>query len=303
MKKKIEAELVSIAHRLLKIKNYKETVQLHDEVKKLYDQLTLLKFYEENTELADKSIKKFEQKIEKIVVGSVELDEDDFAETTEDNPLTSKEHITEIEKELFENIPVLDNDLQNDAPDAVEEETEGLVSKDHLQEMGNELFETVASLPNLEMPKAEEKTSEIIGTTVSKQISMDDVLIHEYKETDFVKKEEKEEAIEAEKIVEIEDTEEEHTEIEETIVEETVKKEVFGKALVLSLNDKIAFEKHLFNGNADDLNRVISQLNTFSNFKEAKEFLLDFVKPDYENWKGKEEFETRFVELVETKFS
>ena len=38
MKKKIEAELVSLAHRLLKMNNYKDTVQLHNDVTIIVDE-------------------------------------------------------------------------------------------------------------------------------------------------------------------------------------------------------------------------------------------------------------------------
>ena len=38
-------------------------------------------------------------------------------------------------------------------------------------------------------------------------------------------------------------------------------------------------------------------------FEEAKSFVLDFVKPDYNNWEGNEEFEARFMEIVEKKFN
>ena len=69
------------------------------------------------------------------------------------------------------------------------------------------------------------------------------------------------------------------------------------------LNDRIAFEKKLFGGSTDDYNRVLSQLNTFESFDEAKGFIEDFVKPDYNNWDGKEEFENRFLEFIERKFS
>lgn len=75
-----------------------------------------------------------------------------------------------------------------------------------------------------------------------------------------------------------------------------------ARALNLGLNDRIAFEKNLFGGSGEDLNRVISQLNTFDTFDEAKEFIADMVKPDYNNWQGKEEYEERFLALVEKKF-
>ena len=44
------------------------------------------------------------------------------------------------------------------------------------------------------------------------------------------------------------------------------------------LNDRIGFEKHLFGGSSEDLNRVLSQLSTYANFSEAQEFIEDMVK-------------------------
>ncbi|OYQ47968.1 hypothetical protein CHU92_00885, partial [Flavobacterium cyanobacteriorum] len=75
------------------------------------------------------------------------------------------------------------------------------------------------------------------------------------------------------------------------------------KTINLGLNDRIAFEKNLFGGSGEDLNRVISQLNTLNTFREAQDFINDLVKPDYNNWKGKEEYEERLMELVEKRFS
>ena len=56
MKKKLEAELISIAHRVLKLKNRSETIKLQEEARKLYEQLTILRFYEENIEVVEKEI-------------------------------------------------------------------------------------------------------------------------------------------------------------------------------------------------------------------------------------------------------
>ena len=41
----------------------------------------------------------------------------------------------------------------------------------------------------------------------------------------------------------------------------------------IDLNDRIVFVKHLFEGNQEDFNRVLSQLNTFKTEKEAKKFM------------------------------
>ena len=336
MKKKIEGELISIAHRLLKLKNHTETVQLHEEVKKLYEQLTLLKFYEANTALVNEEFSEavFEEKVEKIVVGTIEV-EDEEEEMME---MASKEHIAQIEEELFEK-----NDISHEAfPGNGEDEIE-MASKEHIAQITEELFEkneisheafpakeskeeVIAEevKPEVTEVKEEQKeitsNPEIIGTKVSKQISMDDILVHDYQATMFVKKDEPIieeliaepvfEAVQPEVTFEEEISEEVKEELakveeiqpEEIVVEPKAEPIPTGKAIVLGLNDKIAFEKNLFAGNGDDLQRVLSQLNTFTNWDEAKSFVLDFVKPDYNNWENKEEFEVRFLEIVENKF-
>jgi hypothetical protein len=77
----------------------------------------------------------------------------------------------------------------------------------------------------------------------------------------------------------------------------------FAKTISFGLNDKIAFEKQLFGGSSEDLNRVISQLSTFDTFDEAENFIDDMVKPDYNNWEGKDDYVARFMEIVEKKFA
>lgn len=78
--------------------------------------------------------------------------------------------------------------------------------------------------------------------------------------------------------------------------------DIYNSTISIGLNDRIGFEKHLFNGSAEDFNRVLSQLNTVNSWEEALSFIEDLVKPDYNNWDGKEEYETRFMELVEKRF-
>lgn len=79
--------------------------------------------------------------------------------------------------------------------------------------------------------------------------------------------------------------------------------ENFQKEFKVGLNDKLAFVKHLFNNNMEDYNRVISQLSTINTEERSIAFVVNMVKPDYKNWEGKEEYETRFMELIARKFS
>ena len=74
------------------------------------------------------------------------------------------------------------------------------------------------------------------------------------------------------------------------------------KGFNIGLNDKIAFTKSLFDGNEEEYNRVVSQLQTYSSWDEAFKFLNHTVKPDYNNWEGKEEIEKRFLKYIENNF-
>ena len=76
----------------------------------------------------------------------------------------------------------------------------------------------------------------------------------------------------------------------------------FSKGLQIDLNDRLAFIKHLFNKNTNDYQRAISQISTFQDWNQAKAFILEMVKPDYDNWKGKELYEERFFKIIENNF-
>ncbi|MCJ7467919.1 MAG: hypothetical protein MUO53_14650 [Maribacter sp.] len=71
----------------------------------------------------------------------------------------------------------------------------------------------------------------------------------------------------------------------------------------IDLNNRLAFVKHLFNGSSEDYNRVLSQLNTIKTEERSIAFITNMVKPDYNNWQGKEEYENRFMELISRRFS
>ncbi|WP_051205287.1 hypothetical protein [Salinimicrobium xinjiangense] len=74
------------------------------------------------------------------------------------------------------------------------------------------------------------------------------------------------------------------------------------KGINIGLNDRLAFVKHLFDGSTSDYNRVLSQLNTIKSKEEAFNFVANMVKPDYNNWEGKEDYESRFLTIIEKKF-
>lgn len=289
MKKKLEAELISIAHRVLKLKNRSETKQLQEEARKLYEQLTVLRFYEENIEIAKQeiSIEALEQKLEATKTPIIE------------KPIVEKTVETTIEAEV-------NNSTPNETVPVVEEKKE-------------------------EAPIVEEAPIEETPATIQSNI-FDGVLVDDYKEIDFVKVEDVPQEVakvtetifekvevplfnEPEPIAKTAIKEELQADVEEQTV--SVKKEPskidepktmslndrLTRGISIGLNDRIAFEKKLFGGSSDDFNRVLSQLNTFDTFEEVTGFINDFIKPDYNNWAGSEEYEIRFLEIIEKKFN
>ena len=70
----------------------------------------------------------------------------------------------------------------------------------------------------------------------------------------------------------------------------------------IGLNDRLAFVNHLFENNNEDYDRVLSQLTTMDSFEEISDFIENIIKPDYNNWEDKADYESRFLEIIEKKF-
>src|SRR5690606_17485976 len=79
--------------------------------------------------------------------------------------------------------------------------------------------------------------------------------------------------------------------------------DIANKGLNIGLNDRLAFIKHLFEGQSEDYSRVLSQINTMENFEEAQTFIKGKVKPDYNYWLNKDEYSERFMNIIEKSFN
>ncbi len=326
MKRKLEAELISIAHRILKLKNKSELAQLQQETLKLYEKISVLRFVEENfsdvkptigyasAEKEVEAIYEARENAETDILGENNAEEFEnteiiLTETEEvnDSPLvdTVEEVTSEKEEEEIEN--------SDDEEESVVDEEPEMVEDVHDEEVDDaEVIEEpeIEFAPLFEI--SEDEKPEII---LPKQITLEDFLSEGHVEPIFVRAEQsysnettttqKNAADEIESVTKVEVVETKKTQF---VIDHHEPKTVslndsLSKTINIGLNDRIGFEKHLFGGSSEDLNRVLSQLSTFSNFSEAEEFIQDMVKPDYNNWTGKEEYEARFMEIVEKKFS
>jgi len=313
MKKRLEAELLSIAHRILKLKNKSEVDQLYHETQKLYEALTVLKFYGDNYEQVKSEIAVDD--LEEKLSASLEEKAPETPITVAE-PIALEEPKEEVIAETKEEVVVEEEVVSEAAPEEViEEETvvvgEITIDEEEVEEQLEEeaeaksdidfaaMFELAAESPNEiedEKPVVEEVKAE------TKQISFEELLGENYNEPVFVKPNDiTKPAGKKEKI------EEKAEEKSDVIVDREEGKSLslndkLSKTINIGLNDRMGFVKFLFGDSTEDYNRVLSQLNTFSTFEEAKDFIEEIIKPDYNNWEGADEFAERFIGLVEKKF-
>ncbi|MCG9792196.1 hypothetical protein [Flavobacterium algicola] len=383
MKKRLEADLISIAHRILQLKNKSDVNQLFLETQKLYEKLSVLRFVEEQygevkptighaamvNDVAsfydneDPIIPVLVQDnvLEAATATEVEVSETLIAVVEEPavEALTSEENKVE---ENLESVSATETTLEEEINEAIEleealleeeplvdeiatiEENEELVQLETAEEediteddVEEELFEEQnieeeveeeieieeepvlppAFVPNFALSEKEEEEVEISPVAVvtppkkadAIQISFEDLLGANYNEPQFVKVDEVPvippapifEPVKAvEEIVEV-------AVVKEEVPEKVAPKsfslnDKLSKGIEIDLNDQIAFVKHLFGNSREDYNRVLNQLITFDNFYETKAFIDQMVKPDYNEWKGKEDYEERFMDIIEKKF-
>ncbi len=330
MKKKLEAELISIAHRILKLKNKSEIVQLHQETQKLYEKLTVLRFVEENfsdvkptigqSEIEDKIEAAFQTVLEKEAPEALtETAIEATKEPEADEPVAPEAEET-VEETVAEEAP------EEKANEVVEEETVATSEEESQTEEqapleteqepepetpGGEIPETETEetfKPAFELSfdaKPEEPVKEEVKSA-SPQISFDDLLGADYVDPVFVKPEDlaKEKELAANAVIPIGRSYNDNAPVIQINKDNaTTLNDRLSKGIIIGLNDRIAFMNHLFANSSEDYNRVLSQLITFDTFEEAQNFIETIVKPDYNNWEGKEEYATRFMEIVEKKFS
>ncbi|MGL3000844.1 hypothetical protein [Flavobacterium sp. RSSB_23] len=297
MKKRLEADLVSIAHRILQLKNKSDVNVLFLETQKLYEKLAILKFVEENLGDIKPTIGQaaIEAEIEKAF---------DLPEIKTEIPTT--EAVIETEQETaIKTVSIVDQLLDTIAPE--ESILEAITSETATNEIEektpisfapsideSEVINETATQPSIAI---EQKKNEAV------QISFEELLGGNYSEAQFVKVD----AVETLKTNPTNTSFDLAFDKVETLTEEKENKakslnEKLAKGIAIDLNDRIGFVKHLFGNSNEDYNRVLSQLNSFNNFYETKTFIDEMVKPDYNNWEGKDDYANRFMEIVEKKF-
>jgi len=278
MHKKLEADLMSLAHSILQMKNRDDVFALEEKAKIISSKLSMLAFVETyiNTtpnlketkeELIASVEKAFENKeLQTVIEATVKVVEEQ--ETPKETP---KETLKEAPIEAEVEPEVLDKGQELDTGEIDDnlsiEAEENIVSDQPLDALEETLF-----------------SSEVLEETPQEEAAdVEQIKIHTLEEElkDTIPVDVMANLFEMAQPVSLNDT--------------------LTNNIQIGLNDRIAFVKNLFDGSQEDFNRVVSQLNSFKTEKEAIKFINKMVKPDYK-WGEQEELETRFMEIIQRKF-
>jgi hypothetical protein len=246
MKKKLESELMSIAHRILKLKGKEDVIKMHLEVQALYEKLSVLKFAEENI--------------------------------NDENPSIGSN------SSFF---GMLDNAFNNSISDTIEVEDKIYINLDDIEEE--------------DIMKSGMKTIKDMVEHMPLDTDNEDVLETPISQKQYLKNDFEHIIADFKNMPVFEPVFKNQNGFSED--KKSLNDRLKAKNLNIGLNDKLAFIKHLFEGKAEDYERVLSQINTSGSFIEASKLIQNIVKPDYNNWLGKEEIEERFMEIIESKFN
>ncbi|WKD85146.1 hypothetical protein KCTC32516_00485 [Polaribacter huanghezhanensis] len=269
MHKKLAADLTSIAHSILQLKNKEDVLVLKEKAYEVYEKLTVLAYVDEylkDTPNATETKEALLEKIEKSAKKTVVIEE-----------VTSEEEVVienKVEEEQTEK-EVLIDEIEEEK---VAVEVEGVIEEELVEEQ--EIVEEIIEQPFDELEQTlfsaesvEEKTEIKDKKTITLEEELHDTISIEVAADLF----------------------------EKPAIKKSLNDQL-QQNIHIGLNDRIAFVKNLFNGSQEEFNRVVSQLNTLKTAKEAKKFINKMVKPDYD-WSSQEEYEERFFAIIERKFA
>tara|TARA_R110000851_G_scaffold333364_1_gene512499 strand:- start:233713 stop:234504 length:792 start_codon:yes stop_codon:yes gene_type:complete len=236
--------------------------------------------------------------------------------------------VKQLVGELYEKLSVLEY-LENQIEDAAHpplptsldsksfreqnwfKEPEPVPQPAHKEDLIEPLMEKIKDIV-AQMPEESERIDELLDEMLPKNPETKTVEIQEKPTTKYAKNDLEEFASAYQQMPEFERKNTqifpksvEGKEASKTLTESRARSinDTLNKGLNIGLNDRLAFIKHLFEGQTEDYTRVLSQINTMESFEEAQRFIKGNVKPDYNHWLNKEEYSERFMNIIEKRFN
>ncbi|WP_417785663.1 hypothetical protein [Tenacibaculum sp.] len=309
MHKKLASDLTSLAHSILQMKNREDVFELKQKAYEVYEKLSVLAYVEEYINNTPNPIKNREELLKDVLLAEEKKRAEALVEEEKIHVESEKEVVSNLIAEVEKKEELIQEEIK------VEKSTEQIeknIQKEelleerkvhHLEEDLKEGFEQEA-----------DEIAEKVIQGINEEIITNDIIEQPFDELEELLHGDAEDVKNDVKDVGERKTPTLEDELQDTISVDVMtdlftkaepKKSLndhFQQTIQIDLNDRIAFVKHLFDGDQNDFNRVISQLNTFKTEKEAKKFINKMIKPDYD-WSEKEEYENRLLEIVERRFA
>ncbi len=293
MKKVLEDELMSLAHRILKLRNRAEIHELKEEAAVLYEKLSVLSFAEKHFDGVKPTIQKHD--VEKSIKADhyESHEESDYPDGTEYNEEQIYEHNTEKIKDIVSQMPYeseqVDKFFEEESQDKTEDPKDESTSKteEGLEDFGVHFDD----LPDFE--PAPDTTEEPENKNEEEKKS------EKPEAEDEAKKESK--ASEEDK----KDNEPEQKPQRTMDLFSQGKKSLndsLNKDLKIGLNDRLSFIKHLFKNDNLAYEEFIEHINQLDSFDKVKSYLDQQIQDKYSYWKDKEDTANRLLYLIQKKF-
>ncbi|CAM1348122.1 hypothetical protein [Tenacibaculum ascidiaceicola] len=310
MHKKLASDLTSLAHSILQMKNREDVFELKQKAYEVYEKLSVLAYVEEYINNTPNPTKTKEELLKDVLLA----EEKKQAEAVEEILPKVEEVSVEAENDV---IGDLDAEVEK-TEQPIQEEIKVEKSVEEKEQKEESLEDRKVHYLEEDLKEKFEQEADEIAEKVIEGIN-EEIITNEIIEQPFDELEELLHGDADDVKNDVKDVGERKTPTLEDELQDTISVDVmtdlftkaapkkslndhFQTTIQIDLNDRIAFVKHLFNGDQNDFNRVVSQLNTIKTEKEAKKFINKMIKPDYD-WSEKEEYENRLLEIIERRFA
>lgn len=306
MKKQLEKELQELAENIISAKGNFDLPHLKKEIEKLLEKVTILSFVEKYYNAIGSSEDRLQYTMKKVA----DFIEDDQNENDIFNLPVKTTQVQQIvitqteKKSVAENKAVFPaQSVENNSSKPIQQEVkeakpvqeiQAKVSHSATVSQQNSAYKAYQDIIQKQheqvAPITEEKTIEKVSVSAQSQPETVTEPVHQSRQPleDFISQtqypvfEKKEEVTEVKSAPSLNDR--------------------FGKTAQIGLNDRLAFIRQLFFGSESEYNNVVQHINNLQSVQDIAIYIEQEVKPIYNHWRGKEDYEERFLSLMLKRF-
>ncbi|GET45375.1 hypothetical protein [Capnocytophaga felis] len=275
MKKQLEKELQELAQNIISTKDNLDLPELKKELEKLLEKVSILNFVEKYYNSVGSSEDRLQYTMKKVAdFIEEEQDENDIFNLPVETTKVQKIVLSQTEKTPSKNeesqVAKTNHTSAESHKTSAYKAYQDIVQKAHThQEIEKQ------HTHNEHLAEEQSKTTET--KQVTQKQSLED-FISQTQHPVFEKKEENEPA----KTPSLNDR--------------------LGKTAQIGLNDRLAFIRQLFFGSESEYNTVVQHINDLQSVEEIALYIEQEIKPIYNHWRGKEDYEERFLGLMLKRF-